>query len=147
MMNTPKSHCVVCMLVPELASARWYPFHALSLTRSVPLRPWFTLDGSTHLAWNMTHLRNLKKFCPSTKIAVLTCDPVKRLVSHWNYRRFVVRPRAVKFAATGTSIILYLHGMLAHACCTCLETSGANGSHQRYVGVVGVGLPGRQDSQ
>eukprot|EP00045_Choanoeca_perplexa_P011227 m.117957 g.117957 ORF g.117957 m.117957 type:complete len:518 (+) comp15556_c0_seq13:186-1739(+) len=53
------------------------------------IKPWFTLDGSTHLAWNMTHLRNLKKFCPSTKIVVLTCDPVKRLVSHWNYRRFV----------------------------------------------------------
>lgn len=37
-----------------------------------------TIDGSTHMFWNLTHVRNLRRFCPSTKVIVVVCDPVAR---------------------------------------------------------------------
>ena len=39
-----------------------------------------TIDGSTHLLWNMTHVTNLRRFCPSVKTIVVVCDPVSRWV-------------------------------------------------------------------
>eukprot|EP01147_Barroeca_monosierra_P008007 gene8007-728_t len=48
-----------------------------------------TIDASTHLLWNMTHVTNLYKRNPSAKLIAIVCDPIHRLISHWNFRRFV----------------------------------------------------------
>lgn len=46
-----------------------------------------TIDGSTHLLWNMTHVTNLRRFCPSVKTIVVVCDPVSRWVEGFEGRR------------------------------------------------------------
>eukprot|EP00043_Microstomoeca_roanoka_P019766 m.229535 g.229535 ORF g.229535 m.229535 type:complete len:636 (+) comp17053_c0_seq10:94-2001(+) len=51
--------------------------------------PMLSIDASTHLLWNMTHVTNLKQRNPNAKIIAVACHPTERLISHWNYRRFV----------------------------------------------------------
>ena len=39
-----------------------------------------TIDSSTHYLWNISNMAALHKFCPTTKVIVVLCDPVRRCV-------------------------------------------------------------------
>ena len=40
-----------------------------------------TIDASTHLFWNMTHVKNLWKRNPHAKLIAVACEPTERYVA------------------------------------------------------------------